>query len=281
MTADDNMSRVKEFIAQNPETVSLEREAQVVHQEWTTARIKFLQVRALFQALKETQYEVETANNNVSRRLFTPDNTDDLQGLAQPPKLPILGPKSLTDLHSKLDSATDALLRFYPEASGAADLPEAVAADVADADSLRAVSAPDLDLAVSRKQTDDNQLRLLTDIVDNNYMKSASERIKATTELLVARQSALEKKLDLTKIEVKTATYNSTAVALLERLRHKLSKDTDQAKSEVDRIRKELAKYQTVSGTDFKAIVDTYATIMADIEGKEWALSRFKEESNN
>ena len=83
------------------------------------------------------------------------------------------------------------------------------------------------------------------------------------------------------QIEVETATYNSTAVALLERLRHKLSKDTDQAKSEVDRIRKDLAKYQTVSGTDFKAIVDTYATIMADIEGKEWALSRFKEETNS
>ena len=49
------------------------------------------------------------------------------------------------------------------------------------------------------------------------------------------------------QIEVETATYNSTAVALLERLRHKLSKDMDQAKSEVDRIRKDLAKYQTVS----------------------------------
>ena len=47
-----------------------------------------------------------------------------------------------------------------------------------------------------------------------------------------------------------------------------MTEETAQAKSEVDHIRKELAKYQTVSGSDFQAVVDTYATVMADIEGK-------------
>ena len=200
MADDDKLSRVKELLAQNPECQSLETEAQAVHQEWTAARLKYLQTRALFHALKQTQFEGETANPNVSQRLFTPDNEEDLQGMSLPRSLPALGPKSLSDLHAKLDSVTDALLRFYPELTDATALPDAVAADVGDADSLRTVSAPDLDQAVNRKQTDESQLRLLTDIVDNNYMKSASERIKSTADLLEARQSALEKKLDLTKV---------------------------------------------------------------------------------
>lgn len=292
---EEKLSKVKSCLEAHPEIRGLKQEAQEVSDEWARSRLKFLQTRALFHALKQTQFDHPTSQTAASaalrQNLFRPDDPADLIELAsiRCPKIDKADPKIIGCLTSNLDSATGSLMGFYPElassSASSAKLPEAVARDMKDYDevsSLDGGAPPDMEAAVARRQTDQTQLNLLTDMVENNYLKKTPDQVKANVDHLEAKQSALEKKLAWTQAEVKSAIYNAVACKKLEQLRYKLLEQTKEAKQEVSVLRKKLSEYQAVAaGADYQAVVDAYATVTADIEGKEWALARFEEENAN
>ena len=50
---EEKLSKVKSCLEAHPEIRGIEQEAQEVSDEWARSRLKFLQTRALFHALKQ------------------------------------------------------------------------------------------------------------------------------------------------------------------------------------------------------------------------------------
>ena len=78
-------------------------------------------------------------------------------------------------------------MTFYPDlASSSSKLPEAVARDMKDYDevcSMDGVRSPDMEAAVARRLTDQTQLNLLTDFVENNYLKKAPDQVRTNRDI--------------------------------------------------------------------------------------------------
>jgi len=280
----ETIERVQRSLEANKDHQALIKEAQEVDTQWKQSRLNFLRNRAVLLALQDVAIEGQVdakVKNDLQKRLFVADAAD-FQGLAvQQPQLSDPEGQVASQVNQRLRETCLSLKEHYDGNQDVSRLPELVAEDVEAVEAAEAAGVvPDLQAALSRREIEAKQERLLGQIIEEFRLRSAPEVATERSLHLEAKAAALSRKLAYIQTELKSLTYNSGSVRLLEKIRSKLDTQLAKAKLEVEQCRAQLAKYHGVTAGqgEYLQMVERYGQIQAEIAGKQWAMEKLDED---
>ena len=78
------------------------------------------------------------------------------------------------------------------------------------------------------------------------------------------------------ELEILASTYKPATVQALNKIREHLKSKIAKCHKEIDLTKSSLTQYEAV-GEQFEEVVEKYAKIKGEVEGKKWALKELKE----